>query len=158
MSYFDGFDSAYTFSLQIGQEDKTILDATITAMPTAEDVAKAKENILRLLNDYTPVVQAAIPAQVKKSDGAKGLLRLRCPACGNVFGTFLRERQSGVAYKCGHSIDLTAPLARYRFTCPYCEKETWGLTNLEDPEITIRCKCGGDVDLRWVPAVKEYRN
>jgi len=47
-------------------------------------------------------------------------------------------------------------VARYRFTCPYCEKESWGLTNLEDPNITIRCKCGGDVDLRWVPKAKEY--
>lgn len=44
--------------------------------------------------------------------------------------------------KCGHPIDLTAPLARYRFTCPYCEKESWGQTNLEDPDITVRCKCG----------------
>lgn len=181
MSYFDGFDPAYTFSLQIGQEDKTILDATISAMPTVEDIARAKESILRLLNDYTPVVQAPIPAepaktealqsdvalysqtqdthaQRKEPEGAKGLLQLCCPACGNVFGTFLRERQNSIACKCSHSIDLTTPLARYRFTCPSCQHEGYGQTNLEDPEITVPCKCRADVKLRWVPAVKEYRN
>lgn len=90
--------------------------------------------------------------------GAKGLLRLRCRECGNIFGTFLRDPQTEITCKCGHRIDLTAPLARYRFTCPYCEKEGWGRTNLEGPEITIRCKCGGDVDLRWNSKAREYQN
>lgn len=52
---------------------------------------------------------------------------------------------------------LTIPLARYRFNCPYCGKETWGQTNLEDPEITTRCKCGGNVKLRWDSKAKEYQ-
>lgn len=94
----------------------------------------------------------------KPPQGARGLLRLHCKECGKIFGTFLRGYQTEVACRCGHRIDLTAPLARYRFTCPYCEKETWGLTNLEDPEITVRCKCGGDVDLRWNPKAREYQN
>lgn len=94
----------------------------------------------------------------KKPEGARGLLRLRCPECGNTFGTFLREYQTEVACKCGHPIDLTGQLGRYHFTCPYCEKETWGKTNLEDPEITVRCRCGGDVELRWEPKAKEYQN
>ncbi len=91
-------------------------------------------------------------------EGVRGLIRLRCQECGSTFGTYLKERQSEITCRCGHHIDLTAPLARYRFTCPYCEKETWGRTNLEDPEITIRCKCGGDVDLRWNPKEREYQN
>ncbi len=98
------------------------------------------------------------PAPAKQPAGAKGLLRLRCPDCGNTFGAFLREPQTGIDCKCGHHIDLTGTLARYRFTCPYCEKEGWGYTNLEDPDITIRCKCGGDVDLRWNAKAKEYQN
>ena len=69
------------------------------------------------------------------------------------------ERYTFGAYiKRGHHIDLTIPLARYHFTCPYCEKKTFGRTNLEDPNITIRCKCGGSIDLCWVPKAKEYRN
>lgn len=90
--------------------------------------------------------------------GARGVLRLHCRACGNTFGTFLRDYQTEIACRCGQPIDLTAPLAMYRFNCPYCEKESWGRTNLEDPEITVRCKCGGDVDLRWNPKAREYQN
>lgn len=71
----------------------------------------------------------------------------------------MRERQSEVDCRCGHHIDLTAPLARYRFTCPYCEKEAWGKTNLEDPEITARCPgCGEEVKMRWNPSEREYQN
>lgn len=91
-------------------------------------------------------------------EGARGLLRLHCRECGNTFNTFLRDLQTELACRCGHHIDLTIPLARYHFTCPYCEKETFGGTNLEDPNITIRCKCGGSIDLCWVPKAKEYRN
>ncbi len=102
--------------------------------------------------------QSAAPIPDKKPDRVKGLVRLRCSECGSTFGTFLREYQSEIVCKCGHSIDLTAPLAKYRFTCPYCEKKTWGHTNLEDPDITIKCKCGGDVNLWWNPKTKEYQN
>lgn len=98
------------------------------------------------------------PAPAKPPAGVKGLLRLRCPNCGNIFGTFLREPKTEIDCKCGHSIDLTGPLVRYRFTCPYCEKDSWGYTNLEDPAIIIRCKCGGDVELQWNTKAKEYQN
>ena len=108
--------------------------------------------------EYAPAVVPKLeaPASASRPEGARGLLRLRCPECGSTFGTFLKERQRDIACKCGHRIDLTAPLARYRFTCPYCEKDTWGQTNLEDPEITLRCRCGMDVDVMWVPKAKEY--
>jgi len=101
---------------------------------------------------------APAPPPEKKPDGAKGLLRLHCPECGNTFGTFLREYQAEIACKCGHPINLTAPLALYHFTCPYCAHEGFGKTNLEDPEITVRCKCGEDVELRWDAKAKEYQN
>lgn len=64
----------------------------------------------------------------------------------------------GAYIKCGHHIDLTIPLARYHFTCPYCEMERWGWTNLEDTNISVKCKCGGTVDMQWTPKAKEYRN
>ena len=263
MSDFDGLTPTYTFRLQIERSDRTILNTAINAKATADDIAKAKKSIRRLLDEYTPAIKTTVtlrPGTVleltpepdlpappenmtdldlenlwleladvpfddndpdvdmtlaenwkwfrkgtpreeiwrwfderhskgvafllygaqdpepqgapeealapaggghisdKRPEGARGLLRLYCQECGNTFGTFLKERQSEITCRCGHHIDLTAPLARYRFTCPYCEKEAWGQTNLEDPEITIRCKCGGNVDLRWVPKAKEYQN
>ena len=94
----------------------------------------------------------------KRPEGARGLLRLYCRECGNTFGTFLKELQSEITCRCGHHIDLTVPLARYRFTCPHCGKESWGKTNLEDPELTARCICGEDVVMRWNSKEREYQS
>lgn len=101
---------------------------------------------------------ADAPPLEKKSEGARGRLRIICPECGNTFGTFLREYQTEVACKCGHQINLTGQLGRYHFNCPYCQYEGWGKTNSEDPDITVRCKCGRDVELCWEPKEKEYQN
>lgn len=98
------------------------------------------------------------PPPERKLMGIKGLVDLQCPECGKIFITALRDRQKEVDCKCGHRFDLTAPLARFNYTCPYCEQTRWGHTNREDPDITVRCKCGGDVDLRWNPKAREYQN
>ena len=181
MSFSLELPQTYTFSLCIDRGGRTIVDTTVEVPDTREGITKAKRTIQRLMNEYAPVPKApdlvglnpesqpstdpppaaetaSTPPPEKKPEGARGLLRLRCPECGNTFGTFLREYQTEVECKCGHQIDLTTPLAPYRFTCPHCQHEGWGKTNSEDPEITIRCKCGGDVDLRWVPTAKEYQN
>lgn len=168
-----------TFRLRIERSGQTVLDVSIAAKDETDQIARAKKSIQRLLNEYTPAVpplvsvleteQAGVPVQEAESgveeaaahrrpDGHKGLLFLRCPECRSTFGAFLHEYQTEFLCRCGHQIDIDVPLARYRFTCPYCEKETWGQTNLEDPEITIRCKCGGYVDLRWAPKLREYQN
>ena len=132
MSFFDGFTPAYTFRLQIEWNDRGILDTSITARGEADEIAKAKQNIQRMLDEYTPDIKAAEPAQplaadidttsepeakdtddqhhteatdsaseketevpapalADKQEGARGLLRLRCPKCGSTFGTFLKE-------------------------------------------------------------------
>jgi len=166
----------YTFTLKICDSLGALVDMTIGAAQTTDGLAKAKETIHKALEEFTPmpigikVLKAPnttaepvenVPAQapeVRPPAGAKGLLRLRCLDCGNIFGTFLREPQTGIDCRCGCHIDLTAPLARYRFSCRYCEKEGWGYTNLEDPEITVRCKCGGEAELRWNAKAKEYQN
>lgn len=184
MNHYDESTPTYTFSLCIDYGDRTLIDTTVEVKATAEEITKVKRTIQRLMNEYAPAVaptpepvppepetQAPItpteqpgpevkptPPPGEKAGGARGLLRLQCPECGSTFGTFLREYQTEIACKCGHQIDLTVPLGRYRFTCPYCEKETWGQTNLEDPDITVRCKCGGDVELHWAPKAKEYQN
>ena len=63
MSLFDGFAPTYTFRLQIERSDRTILDTTITTKVDANEVAKAKKTIQRLLNEYIPVIKP--PVQVK---------------------------------------------------------------------------------------------
>ena len=187
MSYYDGFTPTYTFSLCIERSDRVLVDTTVEVKATAEEIAKAKKTIQRLMNEYAPVAKAPTPAPEpaeldpenqapidptdlpepepaaapppeKKPEGARGLLHLHCKECGRAFTTFLREYQTGMDCKCGHQIDLTVPLAAFAYTCPYCEQTRWGKTNLEDPEITVRCKCGGDVNLRWVPKSREYQN
>lgn len=184
MSYYDGFTPTYTFSLCIERSDRVLVDTTVEVKATAEEIAKAKKTIQRLMNEYAPVAKAPAPADdpvepemesqaptgspeqegetdpppEKKPDGARGLLRLYCRECGNTFGTFLKELQSEITCRCGHHIDLTVPLARYRFTCPHCGKESWGKTNLEDPELTARCICGEDVVMRWNSKEREYQS
>ena len=181
MSFSIELPQTYTFSLCIDRGGHTIVDTTVEVPDTREGITRAKRTVQRLMNEYTPTPKAPEPAGLnpesqppadllpaaetattpppeKKPEGARGLFHLHCKECGRAFTTFLREHQAAVRCKCGQWIDLTAPLARYRFTCPYCEREGWGLTNLEDPDITVPCKCGGSVDLRWAPKSKEYQN
>jgi len=186
MSFSIELPKTCTFSLCIGQDNRIFVDAVVEVPATSAGVAKAKKTIQYLMDEHAPVIEAietekasalklenqppinpagqsepeAVlpPPLEKKPEGVRGLLHLHCEECGRTFGTFLREHQTKMDCKCGHQIDLSAPLARYRFTCPYCEKECWGQTNLEAPDITVRCKCGRDVTLEWTPPEKEYRN
>lgn len=73
---------------------------------------------------------------------------VRCPKCGDVFGRFLREPSASVTCRCGGEVQLDN-LTRYEFTCPCCDFEARGRTNLEDPEITVPCKCGNPVTMKW---------
>ena len=105
----------------------------------------------------TPAI-APVPKLGKPLEGMRGLVHLRCEECGKPLTTFLKFKQQKITCRCGYSIDLTKPLARFHYTCPYCEMERWGWTNLEDPTISVKCKCGGMIDMQWVPRAKEYRN
>lgn len=153
----------FTLDADQAQTTHVSADVAISTAGQAADVPEPATLPVSADSDPEPDPQPMPdPAPKPKTDGpiegARGLLRLHCRECGNTFNTFLRDFQTELACKCGHHIDLTVPLARYHFTCPYCEKETWGKTNLEDPNITIRCKCGSNIDLWWVPKAKEYRN
>lgn len=130
----------------------------VAAQPPEHAADQPEQLAEAALPQSTSGVESTPRTDRKLPVGAKGLLRLHCSECGNIFGIFLKERQREILCKCGHRIDLTVPLAQYRSICPYCEKETWGQTNLEDPEITVRCKCGVDIELRWASKEKEYRN
>ena len=174
-------ETRYTFSFCIRRDGEVLIGADVGAGDSVEEITRAKKTIQRLLNEYNPAakvpavcskkpkqqtedpdepppVQNVTPPMTEKPSGVRGLIQVRCPECDNVFGTFLREYQTDVSCKCGRHIDLTLPLARFAYTCPYCEQTRWGRTNLEDPEITIRCKCGGEINLRWNPNAREYQN
>lgn len=127
----------YFYKVSSGQ-----IDLYKTRDVAAEDAEKAKAS--------TPA--GAEPKRVQRKEihkgTAYGVLRLRCPKCGDVFGRFLREPSASVTCRCGGEVQLDN-LTRYEFTCPCCDFEARGRTNLEDPEITVPCKCGNPVTMKW---------
>lgn len=100
---------------------------------------------------------ARIGSHRHSEEGAKGIVILYCESCGNMFTTFLKERTQQFVCRCGGRIDLARPMARFRYSCPCCEKKTWGSTNVEEPSIETKCLCGNPVVLAWNPRSKEYR-
>lgn len=127
----------YFYKVSSGQ-----IDLYKTRDVAAEDAEKAKASL----------PAGAEPKRVQRKEihkgTAYGVLRLRCPKCGDVFGRFLRETSASVTCRCGGEIQLDN-LKRYEFTCPCCDFEAHGRTNLEDPEITVPCKCGNPVTMKW---------
>ena len=142
----------------------------LKAAPDAAEIHSIKSDLSRALREVSANAAACaltggIPEKAKASPpaGAEpkrvqrkeipkgtayGVLRLRCPKCGDVFGRFLRETSASVTCRCGGEIQLDN-LKRYEFTCPCCDFEAHGRTNLEDPEITVPCKCGNPVTMKW---------
>ena len=124
----------------------------LKAAPDAAEIHSIKSDLSRALQEVSAnatacALSGGIPEKAKASPpaGAEpkrvqrkeihkgtayGVLRLRCPKCGDVFGRFLREPSASV-------------------TCPCCDFEAHGRTNLEDPEITVPCKCGNPVTMKW---------
>lgn len=164
---------SYKLSLRIERDDRTMAEVAVSVEETPQELAKGKRTITRTMNEYAPAVTLPpvpeepapqVPTEAEPETtqdtpqkGTRGLLWLHCPKCSRLFGTFLNEVRSDLLCKCGHLIDLTAPLAPYHFVCPSCKKMTWGKTNLEDPELVIQCKCGKTIELDWVPGAKTYQ-
>ena len=63
MSYYDGLIPTYTFRLQIERSDRMILDTAITARATADEIAKAKKSVRRLLDEYAPAIKTTVTLQ-----------------------------------------------------------------------------------------------
>lgn len=127
----------YFYKVSSGQ-----IDLYKTRDVAAEDAEKAERDAARE-EEPKRVQRKEIPKGT-----AYGVLRLRCPKCGDVFGRFLREPSASVTCRCGGEVQLDN-LTRYEFTCPCCDFEARGRTNLEDPEITVPCKCGNPVTMKW---------
>lgn len=144
----------YFYKVSSGQ-----IDLYKTRDVAAEDAEKAKRDAAAcaLTGGIQEKAKASPPAgaepkRVQRKEIPKGtaygVLRLRCPKCGDVFGRFLREPSASVTCRCGGEVQLDN-LTRYEFTCPCCDFEAHGRTNLEDPEITVPCKCGNPVTMKW---------
>ena len=127
----------YFYKVSSGQ-----IDLYKTRDVAEEDAEKAKRDAARE-EEPKRIQRKEIPKGT-----AYGVLRLRCPKCGDVFGRFLREPSASVTCRCGGEVQLDN-LTRYEFTCPCCDFEARGRTNLEDPEITVPCKCGNPVTMKW---------
>ena len=67
MSYYDGFTPTYTFSLCIERSDRVLVDTTVEVKATAEEIAKAKKTIQRLMNEYAPAAKAPPPQMTRWS-------------------------------------------------------------------------------------------
>ena len=140
----------------------------LKAAPDAAEIHSIKSDLSRALREVITNAAAcaltggatekasppagAEPKRIQRKEVPKGtaygVLRLRCPKCGDVFGRFLREPSASVTCRCGGEVQLDN-LTRYEFTCPCCDFEARGRTNLEDPEITVPCKCGNPVTMKW---------
>ena len=134
------------------------INCTVTIDTQQQDTAEAPAPEPE--SEEPPISEPA-PLPVSEPEpprGVKGRLRLYCPDCQNAFGTFLREPQTKSECRCGHVFDLTAPLAKFSFTCPSCDRDGWGKTNSEDAEICVDCRCGEELVLEWNARAKEYRN
>lgn len=130
-------------------EDDEENEPTSDELTQATEIARQNDGITEKAKASTPA--GAEPKRVQRKEihkgTAYGVLRLRCPKCGDVFGRFLREPSASVTCRCGGEVQLDN-LTRYEFTCPCCDFEARGRTNLEDPEITVPCKCGNPVTMK----------
>lgn len=94
--------------------------------------------------------KAAAPA------GAKGLMRLKCPKCGDVFVAFTKDyRTEWTCKACGERFSLENT-ALFEYNCS-CGRHTYGRTNIEDADFSYPCgDCGKATTLKWNPKAKKY--
>ncbi len=69
-SYCGRLTPTCTFRLQIQESDRTILDTAITTKANADEIAKAKKSVRRLLDEYAPIIKTPepVPAPVPETD------------------------------------------------------------------------------------------
>ena len=100
----------------------------LKAAPDAAEIHSIKSDLSRALQEVSAnatacALSGGIPEKAKASPpaGAEpkrvqrkeihkgtayGVLRLRCPKCGDVFGRFLREPSASVTCRCGGEVQL----------------------------------------------------
>lgn len=96
------------------------------------------------------------PKKAAKPEGAKGLMRLRCPKCGDEFVAFTKDyRTEWTCKECGAKFSLENT-ALFEYDCS-CGRHTYGQTNIESPDFSYPCgDCGKETTLKWNPKAKKY--
>lgn len=96
------------------------------------------------------------PKKAAKPEGAKGLMRLRCPKCGDEFVAFTKDyRTEWTCKECGAKFSLENT-ALFEYDCS-CGRHTYGQTNIESPDFSYPCgNCGKETTLKWNPKAKKY--
>lgn len=96
------------------------------------------------------------PKKAAKPEGAKGLMRLRCPKCGDEFVAFTKDyRTEWTCKECGAKFSLENT-ALFEYDC-CCGRHTYGQTNIESPDFSYPCgDCGKATTLKWNPKAKKY--
>lgn len=102
------------------------------------------------------LVPAETPKKAAKPEGAKGLMRLRCPKCGDEFVAFTKDyRTEWTCKECGAKFSLENT-ALFEYDCS-CGRHTYGQTNIESPDFSYPCgDCGKETTLKWNPKAKKY--
>ena len=95
------------------------------------------------------------PKKAAKPEGAKGLMRLRCPKCGDEFVAFTKDYLTEWTCKeCGAKFSLENT-ALFEYDCS-CGRHTYGQTNIESPDFSYPCgDCGKVTTLKWNPKAKK---
>lgn len=102
------------------------------------------------------LVPAETPQKAAAPAGAKGLMRLKCPKCGDVFVAFTKDyRTEWTCKACGARFSLENT-ALFEYDCS-CGRHTYGRTNIEDSDFSYPCgDCGKATTLKWNPKAKKY--
>ena len=102
------------------------------------------------------LVPSETPQKAATSVGAKGLMRLKCPKCGDVFVAFTKDYRTEWTCKvCGERFSLENT-ALFEYDCS-CGRHTYGRTNIEDADFSYPCgDCGKATTLKWNPKAKKY--
>lgn len=96
------------------------------------------------------------PKKAAAPEGVKGLMRLKCPKCGDVFVAFTKDyRTEWTCKACGEILSLENT-ALFEYDCS-CGRHTYGRTNIEDADFSYPCgDCGKETTLKWNPKAKKY--
>jgi len=102
------------------------------------------------------LVPSETPQKAAAPAGAKGLMRLKCPKCGDVFVAFTKDyRTEWTCKACGARFSLENT-ALFEYDCS-CGRHTYGRTNIEDADFSYPCgDCGKATTLKWNPKAKKY--
>lgn len=88
----------------------------------------------------------------------RGMMYIKCPACGEIQGTCYRYYKNHYVCKaCGEKQLFREPLRFVKATCPQCGKEWKYHTNIRMQMFSMPClECQASIQLYWSPEEDRY--